>query len=174
MATEGQLPATYRRCVPCGKTIFPLRSMAISSAVNQRLSNGLYLSEYRCPRSANGGWHLRDMKKRLSKIHDKPGRERDELLAAIKRLDLLFAADADKKKPKQRKRFSLEDALRKLPQHRQEHPGRRRAFRRPRRDSLQDGATRVRGTRGTSVNNELRRRRDRARLREELRKEKDE
>jgi hypothetical protein len=147
--------------------------MALASALTQRQAHGLYLDEYRCPHSPLNGWHLRDLKKRYEKVKNQLGPEADELLEKIKRLDVLAPKDANKPSKRKVRRSPLENALRKLPPSQQKPVGRRGTLRRAERDHRKDDETRDRGTRGTAVNNELRRRAERARLREELRKEKD-
>jgi hypothetical protein len=147
--------------------------MALAAALTQRQAHGLYLDEYRCPSSPLNGWHLRDLMKRYEKVKNQIGPEASELLEKIKRLDLLAPKDANKSGKRKARRGTLEDALRKLPAGKQKPVGRRGTLRRAERDRGQDGETRVRGTRGTAVSNELRRRTERARLREELRKETD-
>lgn len=168
-----ELPSDYRRCVPCHKVIYPLRSMALAAALTQRQTYGLYLDEYRCPHSPLNGWHLRDIKKRYEKVKNQIGPEVGELLEKIKRLDVLTPKDANKPSKRKVRRGTLEDALRKLPQSKQKPVGRRGTLRRAQRDHREDGEARDSGTRGTAVRNELRRRAERARLREELRKEKE-
>lgn len=173
--TERQLPSDFRRCVPCDKVVYPMRSMALAAVVRQRETHGIYMEEYRCTRSAKGGWHVRNLTKRYEKINGKLGMEveADELREKIKRLDLLAPKDADKSAKGKVRRGTLEDALRKLPPSGKKPVGRRGTFQRATRDNREDGEARDRGTRGTAVTNELRRRTERARLREELRKEKD-
>jgi hypothetical protein len=168
-----ELSSNYRRCAPCHKVVYPLRSMAIAAALTQRQAYGLYLDEYRCPHSSLNGWHLRDLMKRYEKVKNQLGPEPSELLEKIKRLDLLAPKDADKPRKKKFRRVTLEDALRKLPPAGKKPVGRRRAIQWAQRHHREDGEARDRGTRGTAVNNELRRRVERARLRRELLKEKE-
>lgn len=165
------VPTPPPRCIPCGKRIFATQAAAIQSAMTLRLERGLYRDEYRCPRDALGGWHLRDLMKRYEKIREHGGAETDELLAKIRRLDDVVPKDANRPRKGAFRDRSLEAALRKLPSGGKKAVGRRGQLRRKRRHLGADGAPRAIGTRGTSVSNELRRRTERARLREELLRE---
>lgn len=165
-----ETPAPPPRCV-CGKVVFETREDAVRECMRLRLEEKFYREEYRCVVDPLGGWHLRDLKKRYEKIRGHGGAEAAELLAKIRRLDDVVPQDANRPRKGAVRDRPLENALRKLPEGRQKPVGRRGQLRRRERDSLQDGAARARGTRGTSVSNELRRRSERARLREELRRE---
>ncbi len=167
-----ETPAPPPRCV-CGKVVFETREDAVRECMRLRLEESFYRDEYRCPRHPLGGWHIRDLKKRYEKIKNHGGPQVDELLAKIRRLDDLSqdARRAGKRKVRDR---PLEAALRKLPEGRQKPVGRRGQLRRRERHHPKDDEARARGTRGTSVSNELRRKQERAKLREELlREEKD-
>ena len=169
-----ETPTPPPRCLPCGKRIFATQAIALEAALNMRLSNGKYQDEYRCPRSAAGGWHLRDLLKRYEKVKEHGGNECDELREKIKRLGLPLPEDAHNAPRKQTRGDPLAAALRKLPPSGKKPAGRwRRSVQRKRGHHPEGGEARVRGTRGTAVSNELRRRAERARLQEELRKEKD-
>lgn len=165
-------PSPPPRCV-CGKVVFETREDAVRECMRLRLEDKLYREEYRCPRDALGGWHLRDLKKRYEKIKNHEGPELDELRAKIRRLDDV-SQDAHRSRKGQVRDRPLEAALRKLPKGGKKPMGRRGQLQRQKRDHGKGGEARASGTRGTSVNNELRRRSERARLRAELlREEKD-
>lgn len=166
-----ETPTSPPRCLACGKRIFATRQEAIEVSLSVRLHEGHYQDEYRCPRDPLGGWHLRDLLKRYEKVRDQAGPEAVELLQKIKRLDLLTAQTESRAAKRALRGRSLETALRSLPHQPKKPVGRGRTFQRPQRHHREDGASRAGGTRGTAVNNELRRRAERARLREELRRE---
>ena len=159
------------RCQPCGKRIYETHEAALFDVVRLRMENGYYREEYRCPGDALGGWHLRDLRKRYEKVRRHNSDEADELLRKIRRLDDVLPKDADRSQPRKSRRSPVENALRKLPPGRSKPMGRRGTLRRAQRDRREDGEARARGTRGTSVTNELRRKQARARLREELLRE---
>jgi hypothetical protein len=167
-----ETPKPPPRCATCGKVILATHAEALREVTRLRMENGYYREEYRCP-DALGGWHLRDLMKRYEKIKGQIGDETNVILQKIRRLDDLVPEDAHRAKSRKARRGTLENALRKLPPSGKKSMGRRGQLQRAKRHHREDSEARTRGTRGTSVNNELRRRTERARLREELRKEKD-
>lgn len=166
-----ETPAPPPRCLPCGKRIHETQAEALQEAMRLRLDSGLYRDEYRCPGDPLGGWHLRDLKKRYAKVRGHNGVEAAELLRKIKRLDDVVPTHDHRAKQGKSGRSPVEDALRKLPDGGKKPVGRRGQLRRAERNHRQDGEARVRGTRGTAVTNELRRRSERAKLRENLRRD---
>jgi hypothetical protein len=166
-----ETPTPPPRCLPCGKRIYATQAEAVQDALRMRTNIGAYRDEYRCPREALGGWHLRDIRKRYEKIKDHGGPEAAALAEKMRRLDLLAAKDPDRQLTRRERRGTLESQLRTL---RQFTPSvKKPRGRRKHNDPVPTDEDKL-GTRATAARNELRRRQERARLREELlREEKD-
>lgn len=161
-----------RRCLPCGKHIFATHAEALEVALRLRVDSNLYRDEYRCPGDAAGGWHLRDLLKRYEKIKNHDGVEARALREKLARLDLIASGDARRaaRKPrKQQPRDPVDTAITRISPGKVKPVGRRGQLQRIRHKHDHDEHDL--GTRGTSVANELRRRQERAKLREELLRE---